>query len=295
ARQQVVAVGPRHELRAVPGRAVADLVGERASELVEAVRLGDQAGVDVDEAARQVEGVDGAVVDDEEVPPPVAQRRLRGDPAPHGVQVVERRAVVDEPHLALHLGVHLLARGPLLVGRDEVDPALADARAGAAREEYQDGHHGRGNRQGSSSRFDLHDVLLPCSAFSKRGIPLPSRAYRARAMPERARGEGAEDSLKTSPKEDREAPSPGASAPGERPPSPATIGNPAMAENVPRKPIRKVLIANRGEIAVRILRGLREMGIRGAVIYSEPDRLGLPVLLADEAYPIGPAPSRESY
>jgi acetyl-CoA carboxylase biotin carboxylase subunit len=61
------------------------------------------------------------------------------------------------------------------------------------------------------------------------------------------------------------------------------------------KKIRKVLIANRGEIAVRILRGLREMDIRGAVIYSEPDRLGLPVLLADEAYPIGPAPSRESY
>jgi acetyl-CoA carboxylase, biotin carboxylase subunit len=65
--------------------------------------------------------------------------------------------------------------------------------------------------------------------------------------------------------------------------------------DIPRKPIRKVLIANRGEIAVRILRGLHEMGIRGAVIYSEPDRLGLPVLLADEAYPIGPAPSRESY
>src|SRR5919106_5729292 len=68
-----------------------------------------------------------------------------------------------------------------------------------------------------------------------------------------------------------------------------------MTANVPMKRIRKVLIANRGEIAVRILRGLREMGIRSAVIYSEPDRLGLPVLLADEAYPIGPAPSRESY
>ncbi len=68
-----------------------------------------------------------------------------------------------------------------------------------------------------------------------------------------------------------------------------------MTDTIPRKRIRKVLIANRGEIAVRILRGLREMGIRGAVIYSEPDRLGLPVLLADEAYPIGPAPSRESY
>src|ERR1700704_5122012 len=65
-----------------------------------------------------------------------------------------------------------------------------------------------------------------------------------------------------------------------------------MTDSVPRRRIRKVLIANRGEIAVRILRGLREMGIRSAVIYSEPDRLGLPVLLAGEAYPIGPAPSR---
>ncbi len=68
-----------------------------------------------------------------------------------------------------------------------------------------------------------------------------------------------------------------------------------VMEEIPRRRIRKVLIANRGEIAVRILRGLREMGIRSAVLYSEPDRLGLPVLLADEAYPIGPAPSRESY
>jgi len=63
----------------------------------------------------------------------------------------------------------------------------------------------------------------------------------------------------------------------------------------PRQRFEKVLVANRGEIAVRVIRALVEEGIRSAVIYSEPDRAGLPVLLADEAYPIGPAASRESY
>src|ERR1700688_2608846 len=63
----------------------------------------------------------------------------------------------------------------------------------------------------------------------------------------------------------------------------------------PPRALRKVLIANRGEIAVRIVRALRELGIRSAVIYSEPDRRDLPVLLADESHPIGPAPSRDSY
>ncbi|KAB2949222.1 MAG: acetyl-CoA carboxylase biotin carboxylase subunit, partial [Thermoanaerobaculia bacterium] len=61
------------------------------------------------------------------------------------------------------------------------------------------------------------------------------------------------------------------------------------------KRFRKVLIANRGEIAVRVLRALRELEIASAVIYSEADREALAVLMADEAYPIGPAPAAESY
>jgi acetyl-CoA carboxylase biotin carboxylase subunit len=58
---------------------------------------------------------------------------------------------------------------------------------------------------------------------------------------------------------------------------------------------RKILIANRGEIAVRIARACREMGIVSAAIFSDADRAALHVRLADEAYRAGPAPSRESY
>src|SRR5580700_3866261 len=58
---------------------------------------------------------------------------------------------------------------------------------------------------------------------------------------------------------------------------------------------RKVLIANRGEIAVRVIRTLREMGIVAVAIYSDTDRSSLHVRMADEAAHVGPSPSHESY
>lgn len=58
---------------------------------------------------------------------------------------------------------------------------------------------------------------------------------------------------------------------------------------------KKILIANRGEIALRIIRACHEMNIEAAIIYSEADKESLPVKLADESYCIGPAPSAQSY
>ncbi len=58
---------------------------------------------------------------------------------------------------------------------------------------------------------------------------------------------------------------------------------------------KKILIANRGEIAVRVIRACREMDIASVAVFSDVDRAALHVLKADEAYGIGPAPARESY
>ena len=62
-----------------------------------------------------------------------------------------------------------------------------------------------------------------------------------------------------------------------------------------KKRITKILIANRGEIAIRVMRGCRDMDIKSVAIFSEPDRTAYHVRMADEAYGVGPAASSKSY